>query len=71
MKTDPKAAVFWAGVDGGAAWKPAQKVLVGKLKEQGGRAVSNYVTTSLQGLAPGYGYLFNNLTVCPNIYLLT
>ena len=40
MKTDPKAAVFWWGW-GGAAWKPAKQVLVGKLKEQGGRAVSS------------------------------
>ena len=40
MKTDPKAAVFWVGV-GGAVWKPAKQVLVGKLKEQGDRAVSS------------------------------
>ena len=40
MKTDPKAAVFWVGL-GGAAWKPAKQVLVGKLKEQGDRAVSS------------------------------
>ena len=64
MKTDPKAAVFWVGV-GGAAWKPAKQVLVGKLKEQGGRAVSSelqYVTASLQGLAPGYGLKSNQRT---------
>ena len=37
--TDPKAAAFWAGV-GGAARKPANPVLAGKLEEQGSRAVS-------------------------------
>ena len=36
-----KSSCFLGGGGGGAAWKPAKQVLVGKLKEQGGRAVSS------------------------------
>ena len=58
MKTALKAAEFWVGGGGGLSGSRQNQFQLESLKSK--EAVSylqNYVTASLQGLAPGHGLM--------------